>query len=195
MLIRLRDTVLVLALVCLTFFYVHPSLAKDNARQDITATYEEVKAAFIYNFTLFIEWPETAFPAKDSPITVGVLGDDAFADILKEIIKDHTARGRGFSIKTSESIKQLSNYHIIFIGGKNVKKAPKILKALDGSHSLTISDSPGMAEKGVIINFFIENERVRFEINLEAARRAGLKISAKMLRLARIVGYGKEVKP
>ena len=129
-------------------------------------------------------------------IKLCIIGTDPFG---KEIdrLKDKTTKGRSFTIiriKKLPDSEQLGLCHIAFIGSSENGNVRKILKLLNNASTLTIADSPGMGKKGVIINFYMKRNKVRFEINLGAAKRAGLKISSRLLRLARIVEGDKGTK-
>jgi hypothetical protein len=145
----------------------------------------QVKAAFIYKFINFIEWPpESGF--NDSPsINLCIIGDDPFGraidDMRSEIIK-----GKKPAIRRYASYEEARNCHIIFIPASEKYNAGHILKSARKSTALTVGDIEEFAGKGAIISFFIEESKVRFIINTEAARRSGLKISAKLLKLSKV---------
>ena len=147
----------------------------------------EVKAAFIYNFAKFVDWPREAFPDPASPIVVGVLGFDPFGSTLDRALRNKTAQGRSFVVRRFKSIEELEDCHILFISGSENKRLDQILQQLDGSDVLTIGETEGFARVGGIINFIEERNRIRFEINIAAAERGQLRISARLLLLAKIV--------
>ena len=168
---------------------VSPALQPSSHAEELSAPEYILKASFIYNFTKFIEWPPEAMPEDSASIRLCIIGTDPFG---KEIdrLKDKTTKGRSFTIiriKQLPDSEQLGLCHIAFIGTSENGNVPEILKLLNNSSALTISDSPGMGEKGVMINFFMKRKKVRFEINLGAAKRAGLRINSRLLQLARIV--------
>ncbi|MBI5099240.1 MAG: YfiR family protein [Nitrospirae bacterium] len=146
----------------------------------------KVKAAFLYNFTKFVEWPADAFRDVGDPVTLCILGSDPFGDAL-DSIKDKTVGGRKFAVRKSLNPESLKGCHIIFVSESEREKLPAILNAVKNKHALTVGDMPGFAESGGIINLFMFENKVRFEINVDAAQHEGLAISSQLLKLARIV--------
>ena len=150
----------------------------------------EVKAAFVFNFTQFVEWPEAAFPDAASPVCIGILGDDPFGPILDQVVQGETVKGRKLVLKRSKRVEDLKNCQVVFIARSEKARLSQILSGLQGTGALTVSEIEGCAERGCIINFFLQANKLRFEINPEAARSKGLKLSAQLLSLARIAGPG-----
>lgn len=148
----------------------------------------EVKAAFLQKFTSFIEWPHYVFPYDDSPFVIGILGSDPFGDVLSEVIADHVVNERSFVIRRWERASDVSHCQILFISDSEAPHLADILLKLPAEGLLTVSDIPDFAGSGGVIGFFVEENRMRFEVNIEAARKADLKISSKLLNLARLVG-------
>jgi len=146
----------------------------------------EVKAAYIYNFAKFVEWANGRFQDGSESVHVCVLGDDPFGPSL-EVIEGKTAVNRKVRIKRTASLQNIRGCEILFISNSEEEHLAKILKVISGSPVLTIGDTEGYAEQGVMINFYMENKTVRFEINPKAAIRAGLRISSNLLRIAKIV--------
>jgi len=147
----------------------------------------QVKAAYIYNFTQFVYWDKRQGDTTISPIIISVLGNDPVGDLLKNF-SEKQAAGRAITVKQSENAtRALSDCHLIFIGGSEKQQLPAIFQQLRGTNVLTVSDIPGFARHGGMIGFFIEDGRVKIEIDLNAVNNAGLKVSAKLLEIARIV--------
>jgi hypothetical protein len=146
----------------------------------------EIKAAYIYNFAKFVEWPNARFQKAGESIHVCVFGDDPIGPSL-EAIEGKTAGNKKVSIKQITSLQNVRGCEILFISNSEEAYLAKILKVISGSPILTIGDTEGFAEQGVIINFYLKNRTVRFEINPKAAIRAGLRISSNLLRIAKIV--------
>lgn len=144
----------------------------------------EVKAAFLYNFMKFIEWPAESL--ANTTIIVGVLGEDPFGTAI-DAIQSKTIREKKLIIKRIKSFQDVKDCHILFISSSEKKHLSQIFEALKGLSILTVGDTEEFAQRGVIINFYLKEKKVHFEINVEAARRAGLKISSKLLNLAKIV--------
>lgn len=154
--------------------------------QPASAPEYEVKAAFIYNFAKFVEWPEGAFSTGDSDMVLCVANEIPFGKAL-ESIRGKTVKGRRIVVRQYKDVEDIAACHILFIGSSERKRLGQILEAVKGRSILTVGDEQGFAQQGGIINFIIAENKVSFEINLDAARRAGLEISSKLLRLAEIV--------
>lgn len=149
-----------------------------------------VKAAFLYNFAKFVEWPPETMPSGSAPLVLGVVGEDPFGQVLEETIKGKTVNGQELVIRRFTRIQGASGCHILFISSSERKRLAEIIDGLRGSSVLTVSDMERFAQRGGIISFTMENNKVRFEVNLDSAERAGLKISSKLLTLAKIVRDG-----
>lgn len=143
----------------------------------------EVKAAFIYNFAKFVEWPEGA---PDNVLQVCILGEDPFGKAL-DSLESKSIGKRKVALNRLSSVKNSGSCHILFIASSEKRQLRSITQTLRSAKVLTIGDSEGFAKKGLIINLFMDKGKVRFEINLDAARRSGLSISPRLLELARIV--------
>ena len=151
------------------------------------ATEYEIKAACLFRFANFVTWPPEAFPELETPLTIGILGKDPFGEVLDRIVEGETVGGRKFKILRSSRLDALKGCHILFVGKSEADRLDKILDDLDGAHVLTVGESPRFAERGGVVNFVLEENKVRFEFNPEAAKRAGIKIGSKLLSLGKIV--------
>jgi hypothetical protein len=152
-----------------------------------------IKAGFIYNFAKFVEWPATTFSQPDSPIVIGILGTDPFGAIIDRIVEDKKIGGRGFIVKRlkwSKDLKELKECKIVFVSSSEKGHLDDFVQALKGLPILTVGETPGFAERGGIIRFTLEDNKVRFEVNVEAAHQADLTISSRLLTLARIIQQG-----
>ena len=145
-----------------------------------------VKAAFLYHFVEFVEWPAGS-PRHPSTITIGVLGRDPFGDVLDEAILDKVVAGRTLVIRRFADVAALEPCEILFISSSEMARLPEILARLDGAPVLTVGDADRFARRGGMIGFYIEDNRVRLEVNRPAAERARLRISSKLLTVARLV--------
>ena len=141
----------------------------------------QVKAAFIKNFVKFIEWP--ARPAGG--LTFCILGEDPFRETLKG--PDDVGGGRSLSYRRIGKLKDAEGCQILFVTRSEAQALPEILAAFAGREVLTIGDGDGLAKGGLMIGFLLEEQKVRFEANLEPVRRAGLSISSRLLGLAKTV--------
>jgi hypothetical protein len=146
----------------------------------------EVKAAFIHNFTQFIDWPPEAFETEDSPLQIGILGTGPIDKPLMDLNGKKNQK-RFLEVSRVQNLNNVSQYHVIFVNLSENGRVRSILHTLKGAGILTIGDTPDFAKECGIINFYLKSGKVRFEINLEASHRENLRISSKLLRLARIV--------
>ena len=146
----------------------------------------QIKAAFLYNFAKFVDWPPIAPGEEDNNFKIGILGDDPFgADI--DVIENKQVRGMPLQIVRAASLNELWGCRVIFLAAGVRFRLRSILERLQERPVLTVSDTSGFAHQGVIINLITVGSKIRFEINPTAADRAGLKISSHLLRLADIV--------
>jgi len=143
----------------------------------------EVKAAFIYNFPQFVTWPPNVMGTH---INICVIGDDPFGTAL-DSTEEQTLGNKKMVISRLSEPRHLKECHILFISKTEKKRLSQIFNTLKGTSTLIVGDTEGFAQQGVIINFYLVDYKVRLEINEDAARRANLKISSKLLKLSRIV--------
>ena len=144
----------------------------------------QVKAAFLYNFAKFVEWPAGTFPNTNSPIVLGILGKNVFGSDLEKTIQDRKVNNHPFAFKNISSVAEATNCHILFVSSSEKGDFSKIVNSLQNAKVLTVSETDGFIKAGGMINFTFEDAKVRFQINDEAAKKAGLKISSKLLSLA-----------
>jgi hypothetical protein len=152
-----------------------------------------IKAGFIFNFAKFVEWPSAAFAQPDSPIVIGILGTDPFGTIIDQIVRDKKVGPRGFVVKRLKwgaDPKDLKECKILFVGASERAHMDDLVQMVRGLPILTVGEAPGFAEHGGVIRFVLEDNRVRFEVNVAAAQQADLTISSRLLTLARIVQQG-----
>lgn len=158
--------------------------------QESRSSEYQIKAAFLYHFAKFVDWPSGAFPQPDSPLVITVAGDNVFNSDLERIVKSKTINGHPLVVRHVHAVADLKPSHILFISSSEQARLPEILKAVQGASILTVSETNDFLANGGMINFLLEENKVHFEINNEAAKRAGLKISAKLLALATRVTAG-----
>jgi hypothetical protein len=147
----------------------------------------QVKAAYLYNFAKFVQWPEHDFPSPASPIQLCVLNDPPFRAELNRIAKGKTIAGRPVAVVAVQDAELSRNCHILFINSSNGTHARRILEALRQSSVLTVGESAGFAAEGGIINFVLHENHVQFEVNHRAANEVGLQISFRLLSVAKLV--------
>jgi hypothetical protein len=165
-----------------------PLCAQYDEGQEVNREYA-IKAAYLYQFARYVEWPPNAFTSDTSPLIIGVLGTDPFGGILDEIARSKRIDGHPIIVHRFSSMADYKPCHILFIGASvsQAEKAAAIEKAR-GSSVLLVGEEPGFADEGGMINFFMDENKIRFEINAENAKQDRLKISSKLLSLAKIVG-------
>lgn len=146
----------------------------------------EIKAGYLYNFINYIDWPAEALPPAGGTITIGIVGETPYAAAF-ELLIGKEIKGRKLAVKQVTSTNDLEQCQIVFICVSEKSRLPEILGQLKDAKLLTVSEIDGFAEQGGVINFISERNKVRFEINPEAARRAGLTISSELLKLAKLV--------
>jgi hypothetical protein len=151
-----------------------------------------VKAVFLFNFAQFVEWPAKAFPDGNSPLTIGVLGDDPFGDYLDETVRGEKVKNRPLVIQRYRRVEEIKLCHILFISRSESAEVEKIVASLKGQSLLIVGDIDHFCARGGMIRFVTEKNKTRLRINLEAAKAANLTISSKLLRPAEIVIAGKD---
>jgi hypothetical protein len=141
-----------------------------------------VKAGFLLNFAKFVEWP-----AASELFEFCIIGHDEMASLLETQLAGKSILSRPIAIRKGPSSRELSSCSIVYIGRAEKKMVPQIANSIAGKQILTVSEFPELGAKGITISFFSDEERIRFEIHLGAMKRSGLKISSKLLQVARTV--------
>jgi len=169
-----------------------PSVAATPATPAATlaasATEYEVKAAFLYNFTRFVEWPPEALRDGDEPFVIAILGRDPFGSVLDETVAGKTVAGHRIEVRRATRVDDVRDAQMVFVSASERATAAAILKVLVRPGVLTVGDTEGFADRGGAINFTLQARKVRFEINPGSAEQAGLKMSSQLLKLATLVG-------
>jgi hypothetical protein len=173
---RFRTTSLAIALLCCSLF-VCP--AAEAPRE------YAIKAAFLLNFIKFIEWPASAFGLAESPVTICILGEDSFGATINQIVEGEIVSGRRVAVQRIKHLPAPKSCQVLFWGGSEGAPA-KHLPDL-GPGVLTVGEGQSFMREGGMIAFVIDNRHVRFDVNQAAAEHAGLKISSKLLSVARVV--------
>ena len=145
-----------------------------------------VKAAFLFHFVEFVEWPAHA-PHSDATVTIGVVGRDPFGDVLDRAVLNKTAAGRPLAVRRFATVEEVEPCHVLFISTSEVSRLPAILTRLGDHPVLTVGEADRFARRGGMIGFFFEEDKVRLEVNAAVAAAAGLRISSKLLSVARVV--------
>jgi hypothetical protein len=159
-----------------------------SAQTQVTREYQ-IKAVFLFNFTQFIEWPESSFAYSDEPMIIGILGDNPFGSSLNDAITGEKVNGHPLVVKHFEDYAQLGKCHILFINETETNKTEQIAAMLKEQNVLLVSDSSSAFLKlGGMIRLYTRGNQIKLQINLESTRAADLIVSSKLLRLAEIVG-------
>jgi hypothetical protein len=165
----------------ISFFQIYQSKAQHY-------TEYEVKAAYIYNFIKFVEWPSTSFENEYSPFIIAVYGDNPFGSIIQDAFNERTLYNRKWILKTINSVEEISGSHLLFISDTNIPELNKILAEANKHPILTVGDNiEGFCFKGGIINFSSKNSKYKFEINNTNAIKTKLVISSKLLSLSKLI--------
>lgn len=157
------------------------------AAQGVRASEYQVKAVFLFNFAQFVDWPAEAFPAGDTPLVICVLGNDPFGEALDQTVRDERLGSRPFQVQRYQSVDEIKICHILFINRSEGARPEVILAGLKQRPILTVSDADGFAQRGGMIRFVTDRNRIRLQLNLTATEAAHLTISSKLLRVAEIV--------
>jgi hypothetical protein len=147
----------------------------------------QVKAAYLFNFLKFVEWPGDPLVDTHARWVIGIVGANPFGDELTQIVSGKTVQGHELLVRRFQSGEDLHTCHVLFISASEKKRLPSMLAALSGSSVLTVGDMDDFIESGGMIQFVMEEKRVRFAIDVGASSQAGLKVSSKLLSLARTV--------
>lgn len=182
-----RRAVLVLckALVAAGFF------AAPSADAQLATTVDReytIKAAFLYHFLTYIDWPQGTFSDEKQPFVIGVFGTDPFGTVLDKIAATKNVEGRPIEIRRLDVVEKLTECHIVFVAATVVETTQKeILSLLANSHILCVGETENFVQQGGAAQFFVEGNKVRFAFNTDAVDRSNLKVSSKLLTLAKIV--------
>ena len=187
---RLRPALLLLAV---TTFLAAGGPARGEEGVSGSLSDYQVKAAYLYYFTTFVDWPPEAFERTGNELVIGVLGEDPFGEILDATLRGKRVNNRALVARRFASIRDARDSQILFISASERDRIPSILKALDGAAVLTVGDFDGFAIRGGQIAFHTIDRKVRFDINVAAVERSRVKISAQLMKLGRVVrGAGRE---
>jgi len=147
----------------------------------------QMKAAFLFHFAQFVEWPEESYKDANSPLIYCTIGEDPFHGSLDAALNEKTIGARSFRVMHLKKPQELPGCQVLFIGAGEKKLLPAILASVRGDSLLTVGESEHFVQEGGMIGFLLEENKIRFEINLEAAQNAKLRISSRLLALAKSV--------
>jgi hypothetical protein len=178
----------ILAAACIFLAATMPWWSVQAADADVDSTLEQrVKAAFLYQFAAYVEWPPNTFAQPGTPITIAVLGADAVAEELGQVVTGRTVGGRSVVVKRVKQGESLAGVHILFVGkseGARLNQLPQARAVL------TVTEMDGALAHGSMINFVLVDRRVRFEVALDSVEKNGLKLSSRLLAVAQQVRTG-----
>jgi len=160
-------------------------LAADG--QGAKAPEPQVKTLFLCNFPQFVTWPTNAFASDEDPLVIGVLGEDPFGPTLDQSVENRTVQNRKLIVKRCKELSEIKGCHLLFVSASETRRLKEVAAVAEKHHVLTVGDTAHFARRGGVINLTIEENKVRFEINLDAANRAGLRISAQLLKLGKVL--------
>lgn len=158
-----------------------------SASASVSAAPEEaeIKAAFVYNFAKFVEWPPESFSRADLPLELCINGHDAVETELRRL-EGREAQGRRLRVRPVDTPEETAGCHVLFVAGPETALQQSLLQALNDRPVLTVADRRDFGKRGGIISLFVEGSRVQFAVNLTTAQSRGLKFSARLLQLARV---------
>jgi hypothetical protein len=166
-------------------FVAMAAIAADPASAEMSALERQVKAAYLYKFGSYVEWPMAATDSARSDFVIGVTGDDALAAELERLVAGRTMNGRRIVVRSDER-SSLKAPHILFVGRSRLDVLDR-WRLSDSTHTLIVTDMPGALRRGSMINFVLVDGNVRFEISLASAERARLALSSRLLSVAQTV--------
>ena len=150
----------------------------------------QLKAAFLFNFAKFIDWPVASFSGPEARFSICILGMDPFGRSMDDLLRGKMIADRRVSVERSKQIADVRHCQMVFVSSSEKSHLKEILDGLKGTSVLVVGETDGFAEAGGAIQFAIEDNHVRFLINMDAADRAGLKVSSNLLSLAHVVHDG-----
>ncbi|MEP6664609.1 MAG: YfiR family protein, partial [Verrucomicrobiota bacterium] len=144
----------------------------DPARAQTPSEEYKLKAVFLFNFVQYVDWPDSKFSAPDSPIVIGVLGANPFGEVLEETVANETVKKRKIVVEHYRSVKEIKDCQVLFISASESRKLYSTLARLKNRNILTVSDIDLFSEDGGMIGFMTENNKIRFQINQEVAKKS-----------------------
>ncbi|HEX4485821.1 MAG TPA: YfiR family protein [Terriglobales bacterium] len=170
--------------VCLSGVTV---VANRLAAADRKPTEYQVEAAYLFNFGKFVDWPPTSLPNTEAPLVVCVLGEDPFGSSLDSILQRGTVKGKAITAKRIGRVEEVASCQVLYISASEAGSVDRILNGVGKISVLTVSDMPQFLDRGGMIQFVLEEGKIRFQINLNAAENARLVLSSELLKVAMTV--------
>jgi hypothetical protein len=154
------------------------------AAQEYVPAQSRIKAAFLATFPSFVDWPDGAFSAPNSPLVACVLGDFRFGTTLAEVSRDSAPHGRRISVRWNKNDHQIRGCHVLFVSSSELSRYTKVIALVQGTSTFTVGETEDFLDAGGMLSISFENESVQFEVNLGSAREAHFHVSSKLLALA-----------
>lgn len=178
-----------LAAAAIVILFLFSLSARTFAQNDSPSEYQ-VKAAFLLNFAKFVDWPPGTYPGPQSPFAICVLGEDPFGPVLENTLAGKSLGAHPVALRRTKDPAEARRCQVVFVSSSESHRYAEVVEGMRGARVLLVGETDGFAAAGGAIEFTLEGNHVRFGINPEAAQRAGLTLSSKLLMLARIVHDG-----
>jgi len=174
------------AFACLIVSFVSAVTQLSASGEESSSPEYQIKAAFVLNFPKYVDWPPSAFAGTNSPIVIAVFGSNEVGAELEAACRGKIINGRQVMFKRVAAVDDSAGCNILFVGDSEKRNLPAIFEKLRNSSVLTVGESDDFIEKGGIINLTRHDQKISLEVNLIAAQLAGLRISSKLLRVAKV---------
>lgn len=152
----------------------------------------QLKAVFLFNFAMFVDWPSAAFPEPTTPFVIGVLGDDPFGPYLEDVVRGELVGNRPVEVHRYREVAEINVCHVLFISLAEARRLKQIGGALRERRVLTVGETDEFLQSGGVIAFAVRGGKIRLKINVDAARASELTVSSKLLRVAEVVESGRQ---
>lgn len=146
----------------------------------------QLKAVFLFNFTQFVDWPAQSFSSAQAPMVIGIIGTNPFGSYLEETVQGEKINGRSLLVRHYDTVEDIGECQVLFINLADPDKREQVLSKLKDRTTLTVSDASDFMQQGGMVQFFTRQDKIKFQVNLEATKMANLVMSSKLLRLAEI---------
>ncbi len=181
----MRYTLKYILIICVSVFGLASSVQTGYSEESEYSEFD-IKAAFLYNFARFVDWPEDVLEESDS-LEICILGPNPFSNSLEDIVEGKTAQGKPIAINYVSELGELLNCQILYITSDSKEQSEAALAMIADRSVLTVSDIPGFASHGGMVGFYLDDGSVRFEVNRKLSSQAGLTFSSRLLNIARLV--------
>ena len=176
----------------LLILFLLPAFPGASSAEEASDREYSIKSVFLYNFTKFIRWPEGSAPNYNQDgLKLCLVGENPFGDILEQLAEKVSAKGKKMVVKYPPVSMAMTSCHLLFVSSSEKKRLARILDWVNNSPVLVVGDTPEFEGMGVGINFYIQDNKIRFKVNKEAVEQSGLKISSELLGLAEMGGGAK----